>query len=152
LIFFETAPSVPLDIALVVDSSTEIPSQNWGQIVRFLQGFIGRVGGVTSDPNSNRFGLISYATQPTVHFRFNTLQGNKRNTNAVVKLMLDIPRQTGQIRRIDEALKMAGVDLFSVKGGQRPKSKKVMGRSLVIRKGGRMGGRGGGGSWRKLTK
>lgn len=119
-----SAPRV-LDVGLVVDSSSDLPDQYWKIIVTFLKNIVGRINQVSSDPNSNRFGLIGYASQPDVILRFNTLQGDRLTTQAVAAMMDNITRGTGD-RRIDLALTAAGNDLFSDKGGQRPYSTKVM--------------------------
>ena len=122
--YLDAPRSKALDVGLVVDSSSDIPAQDWKRIILFLRGVVRGINKVSSDPNSNRFGLISYASQPTVVFRFNTLQGNKLNTEAVAGLLDNLPRGSG-VRRIDLALQRAARDLFSAKGGQRQQSRKV---------------------------
>ena len=108
----------------MVDSSFDIPKKNWNKITLFLKGVVRGINRVSADRNSNRFGLISYASKPTLVFRFNTLQGSKLSTEGVLGLLDNIPRGSGP-RRIDIALLTARSDLFSAKGGQRPKSSKV---------------------------
>jgi len=108
-----------------VDSSTNIPTQGWANIVLFLKGLIRGIGGVTTDPNTNRFGLISYASKPSVVFTFNSLSDDKLTVEGVAGMMDSVTRGAGD-RRIDLALLSAQNDLFSVSGGMRPLSKKVM--------------------------
>jgi len=115
---------IALDVALVVDSSSDISDNYWQRIVLFLKGVVGGINQVSSDPHSNRFGLVSYASKPTVVFRFNTLQGKQLTTEGVLGQLDNIPRGSGD-RRIDLALTMAGNDLFSEQGGQRPWATKV---------------------------
>lgn len=114
-----------LDVGLVVDSSSDLPDQYWQSIVMFLKKVIKGINQVSSDPNSNRFGLISYASQPDVVLRFNTLKGDQLTTEAVTAMIDKITRGTGD-RRVDLALTTAGNDLFSDKGGQRSHSTKVI--------------------------
>lgn len=120
-----SAKITPLDIALAVDSSPDISTQNWGFITTYVRNLINAVGNVSPEAGGTRFGMISYAAQPNVVFRFNTLAGNKLNAKEVTALAAKAPRQPGTTRRIDFAINSAGTDLFSAKGGTRPNAKKV---------------------------
>ncbi|XP_031572994.1 collagen alpha-6(VI) chain-like [Actinia tenebrosa] len=120
------AKITPLDIALAVDSSPDISAQNWGFITTYVRDLINAVGNISSDAGGTRFGMISYSAQPNVVFRFNTLQGNNLNAQKVTALAAKAPRQPGTPRRIDIALQSVGTELFSAKGGTRPKARKIL--------------------------
>lgn len=115
---------IALDIALLVDSSSDITNEKWDKIISFLKDVIKKINRVSPDPNSNRFGLIGYSSRPQLYLRFHSLYGKNPSLDETVRRLDDITRTSGP-RRIDLALEMTGREIFSDKGGQRPHSRKV---------------------------
>ena len=118
----------PFDIALAVDSSPSISTQNWNYILNYLRVFIqyvNKIDKISAAADGSRFGLVSYAAQPKVIFTFNTLQGSSLNAKEVLALVDKTTRQSGEPRRLDLALQAVKRDVFSVSGGSRPKSRRV---------------------------
>lgn len=120
-----------LDVAILVDSSDDISAPNWANIIQFIKTFIGRFPNVDSTPQGTRFGLISYATSPAIHFNFKRLSGANINTKQFVALVDTTPRQNGNKRRIDRALELAETGLFTPSGGARDGAKKVSPQVLI---------------------
>ena len=114
-----------LDVGIVLDSSTDVSTSNWQRIIAFVRAFVGRFPNVSPTADGTRFGLISYARKPAVHFNFRTLEGSKLNAGQVQALVSQTPREPGLGRRIDLALQMAERKLFSNLGGTREGAKKV---------------------------
>lgn len=125
LTYLFTVTVTPLEIAIAVDSSPSISQQNWQFILNYMRTFIQSVGQIAAGPGGTRFGLISYAASPKVIFTLNTLQGEQLTEQRVLALVGKTGRQSGQSLRIDLAIQSAQRDVFSLRGGSRPKARKV---------------------------
>lgn len=108
-----------------MDSSEDLSPEEWTRLKDFTKEFVGRFPKVSPLPDGTRFGLITYANNPAVHFNFRKLEGPKLNTNEVKNLVGQTPRRPGTNRRIDSALDLAERELFSNRGGSRQGAKKV---------------------------
>lgn len=114
-----------LDVGIVLDSSEDVAPEDWNRLKDFTKEFVKRFPNVSPAPDGTRFGVISYATRPAVHFNFRALSGNRLNPTEVQALVDQVPRPPGSKRRIDSALQLAETDLFSPKGGARKGAKRV---------------------------
>lgn len=110
-----------MDIAIAVDSSKDISNVNWRNILNFVASFVGRFPKVSSAPDGTRFGVVSYATKARVYFDFKTAMDEKEVTTKIAQT----PRQAGNVRRLDIALRLIESDLFSSVGGSRPGAQRV---------------------------
>lgn len=124
-ILFLTAPVRPLDIGIAVDSSQDITAQNWNHIQTYLREFIGSFSDISPAFEDTRFALISYANQPRMHFTFKSVPDSQISAAGYQQLVGRTPRQTGNARRIDSAIRLAQTGLFSLAGGARPNSRRV---------------------------
>ena len=114
-----------LDVALVLDSSDDVPVANWNRIIEFTKEFVGRFPNVSPAADGTRFSLISYSRDPAVYFNFRTLQGSDLNPSGVKQLIERTPRRPGSDRNINAALKLAETKLFTNQGGARQGAKRV---------------------------
>lgn len=103
-------------MAIAVDSAEDITPSNWNKMLAFVNNFVNRFPNVSPRLDGTRFGVVSYAAKPAVHFNFKAINANK---NSVIQRIQRTPRQTGKERRMDDAMKLVETDLFSSKGGAR---------------------------------
>jgi len=108
-----------LDLAFLVDSSDTV---NWSQMQRFVTSML-----TSFDISQDRahVGFISFGTDVSVSFAFNTLQGASYTRGAVGQLINRIPQAGGSERRVGLAFDKAFKNLFSDAGGMRRTARKV---------------------------
>jgi len=122
-----------MDVGILLDSSEDVSSENWQRIIAFVRAFVGRFTKVSPAADGTRFGLITYASNPAIHFNFRTLQGARLNRGEVQTLVGQTPRRPGTNRRIDAALQLAEQQLYSNRGGARQGAKKVSVKNVMLR-------------------
>lgn len=108
-----------LDLGFVVDSSDAV---NWSQMQRFVTSIL-----TSFDISQDRahVGFVSFGSDVSVSFAFNTLHGASYTSDAVVQLINRIPQAGGSERRVDLAFDKAFKNLFSDTGGMRRTARKV---------------------------
>lgn len=131
--FFLVADRRPLDFGFLVDSSSDITSDNWQRILWYIRNVINRLQNISPSLYGTRVGVVSYATLPRMHFDFNFLWGPNLNKERLKGLVNSLYRQPGSDRSIDNAVDFTRENLFSPRGGARPNSRRVC-MSLLINK------------------
>lgn len=106
-------------MAILVDWSTYHPERYWQDILSYLGNFVEQLG-ISPNSNGNHVSLIGYSSAARVVFSFKDSQ----NVNEIQRRIKGLDRHVGY-RRPDEALKLAGSDIFTQAGGVRDVARKV---------------------------
>ena len=123
--FLPLASRRPLDFGFLVDSSSDISSNNWQRILSYMRNVIDGLQNISPQPYGTRVGIVSYAAVPRMHFDFNFLWGPNLNKERLKGLVNSLYRQPGSDRKIDNAVDFTRENLFSLRGGARPNSRRV---------------------------
>lgn len=112
---------VPLDFALIVDTSGSISRRNFRKLLDFIEEM---VDGFDISEDGTRIAIVEYSTNPSVQVKFNDLSGAALNAANLKRKVRKIPHVRGKTY-INKALAMANRDVFSAKGGMRQDVLKV---------------------------
>ena len=112
---------MPLDFALIVDTSGSISRRNFKKLLEFIEEM---VDGFDISVNGTRIAIVEYSTEPSVQVKFNDFSGAALNAANVKRKVRKIPHVRGTTY-INKALAMADRDVFSAKGGTRQDVLKV---------------------------
>jgi len=113
--------NVPLDLAIMVDTSGSISRRNFRVLLRFIRDF---VNSFEVSEDLTHIAIIQYSTTASVQLRFNDLQGSQLNRYNV-KRVVDRIRHDKGFTYIDRALRLANEEVFTWKAGMRDDVKKV---------------------------
>jgi len=113
--------NVPLDFAIIVDTSGSISRKNFKLLLRFIRSL---VNGFQVAEDHTHIAIIEYSTEASVQLRFNDLPGRKLTKNNVYEIVNRIPHKRGKTY-IDRALRLANDEVFTLKGGMRDDVRKV---------------------------
>ena len=114
--------NVPLDVAVLVDTSGSISRRNFGVFQRFIKSIIMEFQ-VSED--HTHIAIIEYSTKASVQLKFNDFTGRALNRISVKGRVDRIPHRRGKTR-IDRALRLANEEVFTEKAGMRDWVKKVI--------------------------
>lgn len=112
---------MPLDFALIVDTSGSISRRNFATLLAFIEEMM---DGFDISDNGTRIAIVEYSTDPSVQVTFNDFSGAALNAANLKRKVRKIPHKRGKTY-IDKALAMANRDVFSAKGGMRADALKV---------------------------
>jgi len=113
--------NVPLDFAIIVDTSGSISRRNFKLLLRFIRSL---VNSFQVSEDHTHIAIIEYSTGASVQLRFNDLPGSKLTKNNVYEIVKRIPHKRGKTY-IDRALRLANDEVFTLKGGMRDDVRKV---------------------------
>lgn len=113
--------NVPLDFAIIVDTSGSISRRNFALLLRFIRSLVDSFD-VSED--HTHIAIVEYSTKATVQLRFNDLSGRKLNKYNVNRKVKTIPRTRG-FTYIDRALRKANDEVFTEEAGMRYNVRKV---------------------------
>ncbi|XP_074624580.1 SCO-spondin-like isoform X4 [Acropora palmata] len=117
--------NIPMDFAILVDSSGSISRRNFRLLKRFVRSVV-RSFEVSED--HTHIAIIEYSTKASVQLKFNDLTGPYLSKEAVERVVNRIPHTRG-FTYIDRALKKADEEVFTYDAAMRNYAKKV---ALVI--------------------
>lgn len=117
--------NIPMDFAILVDSSGSISRRNFRLLKRFVRSVV-RSFEVSED--HTHIAIIEYSTKASVQLKFNDLTGPYLSKEAVESVVDRIPHTRG-FTYIDRALKKADEEVFTYDAAMRNYAKKV---ALVI--------------------
>ena len=115
------ACNVPLDFAILVDTSGSISRKNFKLLLRFIRSL---VNSFQVSEDHTHIAIIEYSTRASVQLRFNDLPGSKLTKNNVFDILNKLPHTRGYTF-IDRALRLANEEVFTLKGGMRDDVRKV---------------------------
>ena len=121
LTFFSVSCNVPIDFAIIVDTSGSISRRNFDRLLRFIRSL---VDGFQVSEDHTHIAIVEYSTQASVQLKFNDLQGRKLTKYNVKKIVYKIPHQRG-MTYIDRAMRLANEEVFTYKDGMRVDVRKV---------------------------
>ncbi|PFX32412.1 Hemicentin-1 [Stylophora pistillata] len=113
--------NIPLDFAIIVDTSGSISRRNFHLLQRFIHSL---VDGFKVAKDYTHIAIIEYSTAASVQLRFNDLSGRNLTRNNVNKKVQSMPHKKG-FTFIDKALRKADQDVFTYAAGMRYDSDKV---------------------------
>ncbi|XP_078378153.1 SCO-spondin-like isoform X5 [Oculina patagonica] len=113
--------NVPLDFAILVDTSGSISRRNFKLLLRFIRSI---VDGFEVSEDHTHIAIIEYSTKATVQLKFNDLPGSSLNKQNVRSRVRAIPHQRG-FTYIDKALLLANEQVFTLEAGMRPDVRQV---------------------------
>lgn len=113
--------NVPLDFAILVDTSGSISRKNFKVLLRFIRSL---VDSFEVSEDHTHVAIIGYSTRASVQLNFNDLPGSKLTKNKVFDIVKKIPHTRGYTY-IDRALRLANDEVFTLKGGMRDDVRKV---------------------------
>ena len=113
--------NVPLDFAILVDTSGSISRKNFKVLLRFIRSL---VDSFEVSEDHTHVAIIGYSTRASVQLNFNDLPGRKLTKNKVFDIVKKIPHTRGYTY-IDRALRLANDEVFTLKGGMRDDVRKV---------------------------
>ena len=113
--------NVPLDFAILVDTSGSISRKNFKLLLHFIRNL---VNSFQVSEDHTHIAIIEYSTRASVQLRFNDLPGSKLTKNNVLDIVNKLPRTRGYTF-IDRALRLANEEVFTLKGGMRDDVRKV---------------------------
>jgi hypothetical protein len=127
-IVLAAACPIPVDIALLLDSSGSIGEANWTKVVESAKAL---VDAYDVSEQGTHVGLISYSTNVSLDIGFNSFTGINRNAVNLKRVIDKLPLMGGKTF-IDKALKLANEELFEESKGMRKKYKKVSIKIIFI--------------------
>jgi len=113
--------NVPLDFAIIVDTSGSISRRNFKLLLHFIRNL---VDGFQVSEDHTHIAIIEYSTGASVQLGFNDLPGRTLTKNNVYDIVKRIPHKRGKTY-IDRALRLANDEVFTLKGGMRDDVRKV---------------------------
>ena len=114
--------NLPLDVAVLMDSSGSISRRNFQVFKRFIKSII---TGFEVSEDHTHIAIIEYSTKASVQLKFNDFTGRALNRNNVKGRVNRIPHRRGKTF-IDRALRLANEEVFTEKAGMRDWVKKVI--------------------------
>ena len=114
--------NLPLDVAVLMDSSGSISRRNFQVFKRFIKSII---TGFDVSEDHTHIAIIEYSTKASVQLKFNDFTGRALNRNNVKGRVNRIPHRRGKTF-IDRALRLANEEVFTEKAGMRDWVKKVI--------------------------
>lgn len=117
----EVKCNLPLDVAVLMDSSGSISRRNFQVFKRFIKSII---TGFEVSEDHTHIAIIEYSTNASVQLKFNDFTGRALNRNNVKGRVNRIPHRRGKTF-IDRALRLANEEVFTEKAGMRDWVKKV---------------------------
>ncbi|KAJ7370525.1 hypothetical protein OS493_031808 [Desmophyllum pertusum] len=121
LTFLSVSCNVPIDFAIIVDTSGSISRRNFNLLLRFIRSL---VDGFQVSEDHTHIAIVEYSTQASVQLKFNDLEGRKLTKYNVKKIVYKIPHQRG-MTYIDRAMRLANEEVFTYKDGMRVDVRKV---------------------------
>lgn len=112
---------MPLDFAIIVDTSGSISRRNFRLLLRFIRAIL---AGFEIGEDLTHVALIEYSTEASVQLNFNDLTGRKLDRYNVDMRVRNLPHRRGATY-IDRALRLADKDVFNYTAGMRNFVKKV---------------------------
>lgn len=106
---------VGMDIGFVVEASDSVTPEVWTDFLGIVKRIVDRF---QVAPQSVNVGMVTFGTNATVVFNFNSLPDEILN-NYEVKRLVDTATLQGGPSRLDRALKTAYKSLFNEKNGMR---------------------------------
>ena len=119
--FLPVICNVPLDFAIIVDTSGSISRKNFKLLLHFIRSL---VNSFRVSEDHTHIAIIEYSTTASVQLKFNGLPGSRLTKNNVVNIVNKIPHERGKTY-IDRALLLANDEVFNLKDGMRDDVKKV---------------------------
>lgn len=113
--------NVPLDFAIIVDTSGSISRKNFKVLLRFIRSL---VNSFEVSEDHTHIAIVEYSTTASVQLRFNELPGSKLTKDNVFDIVKKIPRTRG-FTYIDRALRLANEQVFTLEAGMRDDVRKV---------------------------
>jgi hypothetical protein len=104
-----------------VDGSDNVQPERWQQIINFIKR---TVGAFHVSPLATHFSMVTFGGTPKVNFYFNTLRGDRLNSQGVLKLV-ENAKLVGGRPKIDRGLQLAYKDVFTTGNGMRKYAVKV---------------------------
>lgn len=117
---------VPLDFALIVDTSGSISRRNFKRLLDFIEEMM---DGFDISEDGTHIAIVEYSTNPSVQVMFDDFSGAALNAANLKRKVRKIPHTRGKTY-IDKALEMANRDVFTAEGGMRPDVLKVRKKPL----------------------
>ncbi|XP_048583307.1 uncharacterized protein LOC5512020 isoform X1 [Nematostella vectensis] len=112
---------IPIDLALLLDSSGSIGRRNWVKVQKFAKSIVDIYD---ISEQGTHFAIIAYSTSAVVEIAFNKYTGVERNAVNIKRDIDEFKLQRG-LTFIDKALALADSKVFTVEGGMRTDRKKV---------------------------
>lgn len=113
--------NVPLDFAIIVDTSGSISRKNFKVLLRFIRSL---VNSFEVSEDHTHIAIVEYSTTASVQLRFNELPGSKLTKDNVFDIVKKIPLTRG-FTYIDRALRLANEQVFTLEAGMRDDVRKV---------------------------
>ena len=113
--------NIPMDFAILVDSSGSISRRNFNHLKRFVRSVV-KSFEVSED--HTHIAIIEYSTKASVQLKFGDLTGLSLNKFAVERVVNRIPHTRG-FTHIDRALRKANEEVFTYEAAMRNYAKKV---------------------------
>lgn len=113
---------IPLDFAMIVDTSGSISRRNFKKLIKFIQDML---DGFDISEKGTHIAVVGYSTNASVALRFNDFSGAFLNSANLKRAISNNIKHSRGYTYIDKALKLANTDVFSAKGGMRPNVTKV---------------------------
>ena len=113
--------NIPMDFAIIVDTSGSISRRNFRRLLRFIRSII---DGFEIGEELTHIALIEYSTQASVQLKFNDLTGGRLTNYNVERRVQRIPHSRGYTY-IDKALRLANEQVFTYEAGMRDYVRKV---------------------------
>ena len=112
---------VPLDFAMIVDTSGSISRRNFKRLLEFIEEM---VDGFDISQEGTHVAIVEYSSKASVQLRFNDFTGSQLNAANLTREVRNIPHSRG-FTYIDKALELADKDVFTEEGGMREDVLKV---------------------------
>lgn len=117
----EVSCNIPLDFAIIADTSGSISRKNFQLLQNFIRGL---VDSFQVDEDYTHIAIIEYSTTASVQLHFNDLSGKNLTRQNVKEKVQSMPHKRGYTY-IDRALRMADRDVFTYAAGMRYNVDKV---------------------------
>ncbi|EDO40880.1 predicted protein [Nematostella vectensis] len=116
-----TSCPIPIDLAMVLDSSGSIGKKDWVKLLEFTKSV---VDAYSVSEEATHVGVITYSTEATLDIAFDKYSGVEMNS-VNLKKDIDIIPQKNNLTFMDKALELANSVLFTEARGMRPNKKQV---------------------------
>lgn len=110
-------------MGILIDSSNDVSDTEWQKMAKLAKDI---VDSSNPNPSGNRIGVIPYGSDATPSIKFDSLSGDKLNSDEIKRAIDRIPRQPRGERRLDEALEAAEKELFNYTAGARSNARRVI--------------------------
>lgn len=109
-------------MGILIDSSSDVNDNEWNRMAQLAKDI---VDSSNPNPTGNHIGVIPYGSNATTSLKFNSLSGDKLNSDEIKRAIDRISREPRGQRRLDEALAVAEEELFSYPAGARSNARRV---------------------------